>query len=302
MPSEAGNRRWILAILTAALFPALVLHATCVAVMGPGTWGSGMQEVEPDFSEPTARAREYGRQIESNAVPAESSGSPDKIRQSPEIPGRIRWTHRSGDRAVFLAEERSADRVRQRLYVREDDRVRELALPIGHVVVRPQWAGERVLYERWNPWALPATGKLRRYFASWADTSLRPEAAIYESTTSEGGWLFRTPGHSHRVSPDGRYVAFLRSGALLAGYYSVHVGRLDDREAVPILSLREHELKGTKSFDLRWSQDSEALRIHGRTGGFSRRGSRAEPGSDGLPVDVIYLTADQSVYDLTSEH
>ena len=302
MPSEAGSRRWILAILTAALFPALILHTTCVAVMGPGTWGSAMEEVVPDFSEPTARAREYGRQFEADALLAESTGMPDEVGQSPEVPGRIRWTHRSGDRAVYLAEERSADRVIQRLYVAEDDRVRELALPTGHVVVRPQWAGKRVLYERWNPWALPATGKLRRYFVSWADPSLRPEAAIYESTTSEDGWRFRTPGHSLRVSPDGRYAAFLRSGALLAGYYSVHVERLDDGQAVPILSLREHGRDGTKSFELRWSQDSEALRIHGRTGGFSRRGSRAEPGSDGLPVDVIYLTADQTAYDLTSGH
>lgn len=298
MSGTASNRRWIFAILTAVLFPAIALHGTCVAVMGPGTWGSGMQEVAPDFKKPTPTAQQYGREI--------ASYEPERYLEEPlpeagsgaRIQGQVKWVHGSQGRIVYLTEDVTSEHIRQRLYLAESGHVRQLALPSGHVVVRPQWAGEGVIFERWNPWALPATGKVRRYVASWVDPSLRPEAALYVSTPENGGWRFLTPGHSLAVSPDGRLLAFLRSGALLAGYYSVHVWQPGTDQGAPIVSLREHDSLGTKSFSLRWSRDSEALQIHGATGGFSRRGSRGRAGDEGIPVDLLYLTSDRTVYDL----
>lgn len=301
MSSPASNRRWILAVLTAVLFPAVALHGTCIAVMGPGTWGSGMQDVEPDFKKPTPEADKYARMIASNGQGlAASEELAPELADGVAMLGRVKWVHRSGSRIAYLTEDIASEVERQRLYVAESGRIRQLALPGDHIVVRPQWAGESLIYERWNPWALPATGKLRRYVASWVDPALRPEAALYESTTEQGGWRFLTPGHSLTVSPDGRHAAFLRSGALLAGYYSVHVWKLGSEHIPAILSLREHDGQGARSFSLRWSQDSEALRIHGKTGGYSRRGSRGGAGPDGIPVDLLYLTSDRTVYDLNS--
>ena len=298
MSSTASNRRWIFAVLTAVLFPAVALHGTCIAVMGPGTWGSGMQEVTPEFKKPTPKAEEYARELANNGPGPDSEEPVPELTAEVEMLGRIKWAHRSGSRILYLTEHITSDEARQRLYIAESGRHRELALSGDHIVVRPQWAGETVIYERWNPWALPAVGKLRRYVASWVDPSLRPEAALYEATTEQGGWHFLTPGHTLTVSPDGRNAAFLRSGALLAGYFSVHVWKLGTEHVPPILSLREHGGQGARSFSLLWSQDSEALRIHGKTGGYSRRGSRGGAGPDGIQVDLLYLTSDRTVYDL----
>ena len=299
MSSTASNRRWIFAVLTAVLFPAVALHSTCVAVMGPGTWGSGMQEVPPDFKKPTLTAEKYARAIGSNGQGLAASEKPaPELTAEVQMLGQLKWMHRAGSRIAYLTEDISSHDARQRLYIAESDRIRQLAFPSDHIVVRPQWAGENLIYERWNPWALPASGKVRRYVASWMDPSLRPEAALYESTTEQGGWRFLTPGHSLTVSPDGRYAAFLRSGALLAGYYSIHVWRLGTSQDPAILSLREHDGQGSRSFSLRWSQDSKALRIHGKTGGYSRRGSRGGGGPDGIRVDLLYLTSNRTVYDL----
>ena len=46
---SAGSKRWIFAVLLALLFPALAIHASCVAVLGPGNWGSGMEEHIPEI-------------------------------------------------------------------------------------------------------------------------------------------------------------------------------------------------------------------------------------------------------------
>lgn len=299
MPGTARNRRWILAVVTAVLFPAIALHGTCIAVMGPGTWGSGLQEVPPEFKEPPPRAVEYGREIETyGPMAVGSNGSALVPAARAEMRGRISWVHLSRGQAVYLTDEVAPETRRQRLYIAEGDHLRQVALPGDHVVVRPQWTEQGIVYERWNPWAIPAARKLQRYFASWVDPPLRPEAALYKSTAAQDGWRYSMPGHSLSVSPDGRRAAFLRSGALLAGYYSIHVWPLDGDEASPILSLREHDGKATRSFSIRWSKDSRALRIHGRTGGFERRGSRGGGGPSGIAFDLLYLITDGSVYDL----
>lgn len=298
MPATAKDYRWLFAVSAAALFPALILHTTCIAVMGPGTWGSGIEESLPELKQPTALVEYYRQEFLETEI---GSGVAHEQTEEPygsEILGEIRWTHRSGDRTIHLSEDFQGSSRRQHLYLAEDRRFLEIQIPTEHIVVRPQWAVNRIIYERWNPWAIPPTRKLRRYVASWADASLRPEAALYGSESDFDGWRYLMPGHSLSVAPDGRQAALLRSGALLAGYYSIHVWHMDDPHAQVVISLREHDGNATESFSLRWSADSSALRIFGRTGGFDRRSSRSGGGSDGIALDLLYLVSDHTLYDL----
>ena len=296
MPAKAKNTPWLLAIATAVLFPALILHATCVAVLGPGTWGSGLVEILPELREPTPSVERYRASIATGAEADSGQEPAAALLAGSRVEGSVTWAQRQGDRELYLTEDRQRTPPRQRLYVGRGGAIRETPVPDGHLIVRPQWAGERVLYERWNPWAIPPARKLGRYVASWADPSLRPEAALYISDGQGGKWTYLMPGHSVTVAPDGRHAALLRSGALLAGYYSIHVWPTDSSEAAAVISLREHDGKASKSFTMRWSEDSEALRVFGRVGGLERRGSRGNP--EGAAIDLLYLVAERAVYDL----
>lgn len=299
MPANARNYRWVLAISAAVVFPALILHTTCIAVLGPGTWGSGMEETLPEFSKPAPGVEQYRQEFAGSETGQVFPDEPPTLPEYAGILGEIRWTSRTQNRTILLTEEILGDSRRQHLYVIVDETFSEIPIPRTHIVVRPQWAGDRIIYERWNPWAIPPVQKLRRYVAGWLDTSLRPEAALYGSVPESGQWQFLMPGHSLAVAPDGRRAALLRSGALLAGYYSIHVWETDTLEARAVVSLREHAGEATNSFSLRWSNDSAALRIFGRTGGFARRSSRGS-GTDGISLDLIYFVPDGTIYDLNS--
>ena len=293
MGDSGHNRKWPLAILAAVAFPALVLHGTCVSVLGPGTWGSGMVETLPDFQAPTSAVQAYREEFRTG---------PDSEAIAPQPPtgiqGSIVWKHASGDRVLYLTD--GPERSRRRLYASENSApLHEVALPDGHLVARPQWTADGIVYVRWNPWAVPPASKLRRYVASWFDSSLRPEASLYGSAPGTGDWRFLMPGHSLAVSPDARRAALLRSGALLAGYYSVHVWEIGAAEAPAIVSLREHGSNATKSFRIRWSADSSALHLAGKTGGFDRRSSRGGSESSGTSVNLVYMVNDETVYDLS---
>lgn len=298
MPRGAPNRKWVFAILTAVLFPALALHGTCIAVMGPGTWGSGLHEVLPEFQPASSRAAAYGREFREGPHPVPRSSSTASPPDTAHLQGELAWSQRIGERAVFLTDELGAGGRLQHLYVSIAGDLREVPVEPDHAIVRPQWAGERIIYERWNPWAIPPIRKLRRYVASWADPALRPEAGLFGSDAGFENWSFLMPGHTLTLAPNGSIAALLRSGALLAGYYSVHIWPLDRLAPRPILSLREHGHEATRSFALQWSADSGALRIHGRTAGFERRRSQRGAGPDGLAIDLVYVVAEESVYDL----
>ncbi len=298
MAETRNDRKWVLAVLTAVLFPMLAMHGTCIAVMGPGTWGSGLEEVLPEFQEPTRRIADYGREFEALPTASSLASTPVEPPQEAELRGSVTWSHQAHGRAVFLTEETAPQSRRQHLYVGDAGGVRKVDLIPGHIVVRPQWAGDRIVYERWNPWAIPPMQKVRRYVSSWADPALRPEATLYGSAQHSRAWTYLMPGHSLTVAPDGRRAALLRSGALLAGYYSIHIWRFENPDAPGILSLREHGEEGARSFSLRWSADSVALQIQGRTSGFERRESHSGGGPDGLAVHLLYLADEQTVYDL----
>ena len=297
MRESKSNRKWPLAILAAVAFPVLAMHSTCVAVLGPGTWGSGLVETQPEFKPPPPAVEVYRQEFKAQPQSPEPSGDSAASEAPPGIVGRVTWKHAMDNRVLYLAD--GPDRPRQRLYVSDaNETIREVSLPNGHLVARPQWTAEGIVYVRWNPWAVPPVSKLRRYVASWLDPSLRPEASLYGNVADSGDWHFLMPGHSLTVSPDGRQAALLRSGALLAGYYSIHVWQTGSSEAAAILSLREHDDNASKSFRMRWSEDSSALHIEGRTGGFDRRASHDGAAAAGVPINLVYLVSDMTVYDL----
>ena len=297
MGESKSNRKWLLAVLAAVAFPALVLHGTCVSVLGPGTWGSGLVEALPEFRAPTPAVEAYRQEFESGPRAA-MTGAEATAPQTPAgIKGSVIWKHASGDRVLYLT--KGPEQSRRRLYVSDTgSTLDEVALPNGHLIARPQWTAGGIVYVRWNPWAVPPASKLRRYVASWFDPSLRPESSLYGNAPDTGDWHFLMPGHSLTVSPDGRRAALLRSGALLAGYYSVHVWRIGSSDAPAIMSLREHRSDATRSFQVQWSADSTALHIQGRTGGFDRRSSRGGNDADGISINLLYMVNDATVYDL----
>ena len=297
MSESKSNRKWPLAILAAVVFPVLALHSTCVAVLGPGTWGSGLVETLPEFKAPSAEVQAYRREFQVQAQVPDTSGDIPSPSAPSGISGEVTWMHRMNGQALYLTA--GPEQSRQRLYVSDANHsVREVSIPNGHLVARPHLTTDGIIYVRWNPWAVPPASKLRRYVASWFDASLRPEASLYGTTSGSDGWHALMPGHSLTLSPDGSRAAILRSGALLAGYYSIHVWDIGSSEAPSILSLREHDDNASRSFRMRWSSDSLALHIQGTTGGFDRRSSHGVSESDGIPIDLLYMVNDMNVYDL----
>ena len=301
MQERSRNRRWMYAVLIAVLFPAVVFHATCIGVLGPGTWGSGMEEVQPEFHEPTAALRQLVAALDATDAATPSGFDGAVSVQQADSPGRVLWASGGGSRWVYLTEDDGAAHDRQRLFADSGNGVLEIEPPSGFIVSRPQWVGSRIVAECWNPWAIPAVGKITRYLASWADPTLRPEVAIYESEDASGDWRFLMPGHTLRVAPDGKHAGLLRSGALLAGYYSIHIWEVESGSAPAILSLREHAERGAQSFSFRWTEDSSAFQIRGRTDGFDRRSSQRGAGPDGIAIDLLYVVEDQRLYDLGPE-
>ena len=287
------NRRWIFAILTAVLFPIMILHGTCIAVMGPGTWGSGLEEVLPEFERPSPEVRLLAAELESTRVE-------EAVVDVADVPGQVQWADVAGDRRLYLTEESGAGSKQQRLFAREEGGIREIPLPENFVADRPRWMDSSIVCERWRPWAIPPGQKLTRYLASWLDPRLRPEVALYEFQSGSNDWHYLMPGHSLVVAPSAKRGALLRSGALLAGYFGILVWDFETDRAKTILSLREHGELGRRSFELRWSKDSSALQIVGRTAGFERKGSRGgDP--DGIAINLLYLVDDQAFYDLNSQ-
>ncbi len=251
-----------------------------------------MQEAYPERLPPTERILRYADELA--AMPPGDRPETEDGNPPDAFAGRIRQSHRARGRTIFLTAEGERWTDRQHLYLREGSKVEEIALPTGVAVTRPRLLPGRVIVERWNPWAMSATQKIRRYIASWADSSKRPEAALYAYDAAAREWRFVMPGHTLVPSPDGRNAALLRSGAMAAGYYSVHLWSDDAVEPPAILSLREAVAGSGRSFRLRWTADSSAVQIVGRTGGFARRKREMRD------FNLIYLLDNGALYDLAS--
>ena len=280
------------AVMTAVLFPALAFHASCIAVMGPGAWGSGLEEADPERHRPTDLILRYADELAGRGNGDWPDAPELQLPPNAQFAGELRQSHSVADQAIYLTAEGERWTDGQHLYFAEPSGTTELSLENAKTITRPRILRRRVLYEYWNPWAVSATQKVRRYVSSWSDKTLRPEASlhVYDPTAKE--WKFVMPGHTLVPSPDGNRAVLLRSGAMAAGYYSIHLWSADDRDPKAILSLREFDEDSGRSFNLRWTSDSAAIQVAGRTGGFERR--KREP-SD---FNLIYLVDEDKMYDL----
>ena len=283
------------AVMTAVLFPALAFHASCIAVMGPGAWGSGLEEADPERHRPTDLILRYADELAGRGNGDWPDAPELQLPPNAQFAGELRQSHSVADQAIYLTAEGERWTDRQHLYLAEPSGTTELSLPNAQTVTRPRILRGRVLYEYWNPWAVSAAQKIRRYISSWSDKTLRPEASLHVYDPAEQEWKFVMPGHTLVPSPDGKRAVLLRSAAMAAGYYSIHLWSADDHDPKAILSLREADEadEGSgPSFDLRWTDDSAAVQVVGRTGGFERR--KREP-SD---FNLIYMVDEDKMYDL----
>jgi hypothetical protein len=332
-----SEKKWIYAVLLAVIFPALAIHVSCVAVAGPGNWGSGMEVKDPQWLpiEEGSPAANYIREFKSRQAAGSSEAAADSAAAStaPEFDSSVRgkpfWTDylASEDLGVVATHEGASWVENQHIYLwrsqqespdgseaesgaespqpraggAEDEPsvgqgIRELDLPSGAILERPallrRGSDSFVVIGRWSPWAVSPLDKLSRYLHSYADPSLRPEHLLYVYRLPAGPLEYWGPGHTLKPSPDRRFAILLRSGALGAGYYSIHVWDFDRDQLATIVSLREAEPGSGRSFDYEWSRDSRAVHITGNTGGFERR--RGEPRA----LDLIYLIGQEGLYDL----
>jgi hypothetical protein len=187
---------------------------------------------------------------------------------------------------------------RQHFYLwrHETQSARRLDLPAGMILEHPVLLrrGDEtfVVFGRWQSWALSPLEKLRRYLRSYGDATLRPENSLYLYPLPGGPLTYWGPGHTLQPSPDRQHAVLLRSGALGAGYYSMHLWDFTPHRLTTIVSLREADPGSGRSFDYRWSADSRAVHITGATGGFQRRSGKPRS------LNLIYLLGDEALYDL----
>ncbi len=311
-----GKRSWIFAVVLATVFPALAIHASCVAVMGPGTWGSGLEEKLPEIlpaaSMPVLEA--YARQFSEQPEKKGHLDPPETGIEGGLLRGSAAWVDAVDETGLWAIQTYEGKNWTegQHVYLWRDPGVQragghggpplqsgaieEIGIARNGIIERPAFikqAGDVALvYGCWRSWAVPASEKLKRYARSWFDPELRPEFAFYiynlESRQSE----YFGPGHYLKVSPDRRRGVLLRSGALGAGYYSIHVWDFATGRVDTILSLREADEGSGQSFDYRWSDDSQAVEIKGVTSGFERR--KPVPPKE---FNLIYLVNQQKVYE-----
>jgi hypothetical protein len=313
--SVKKKRSWIFAILVATVFPAIAIHTSCVAVMGPGTWGSGLEEQTPEIlsaaSNPAVQAysREFSRQPEETPRLDLPQGL-----DAGSLQGTVVWVDGAGEKGLWAIQTydgknwtegqhlyRWQDPGRQEAGADGDPPLRagnleEISIAPDRIVEQPAFiegdGKASLVYGCWRSWAIPAVEKLKRYARSWFDQELRPEFGLYiydlESRQNE----YFGPGHSLKVSPDRRRGVLLRSGALGAGYYSIHVWDFASGHVETVISLREADEGSGQSFGYRWSSDSQALQISGMTGGFERR--KRLPATE---FNLIYLVEGQGIYE-----
>ena len=293
---RAPKRRWVPVVLLVILFPVAAVHFSCVAVLGPGSWGSGVEEKTPALlaagSKPALR--QYIPEFAE-----EQAAQPEWEGDSSQLEGMVVFTdHLEEDDVWVIQTARDGGNWTQgqRVYLRShgDKGFHELDITRDTIVDRPTLLREgsavRLVYGRWNPWAIRPLQKISRYLRSYFNGSLLPEYSLYLYDITEGTTRYLGPGGTLKPSPDRGKAAFLRSGSLGTSLHSIHVWDLETGDTETVLSLTEADPGSGRSFDYRWSQDSRALHISGGTGGFVARS--AEPAE----LNLIYLLEEKAVY------
>ncbi len=298
------NRRWIWAVFFVTVFPVAVVHFSCVAVLGPGSWGSGVEEKEPlmepargrpdlaPYVEQWEAARNAGQTAEvSPAWAVESLG----VRA-----GDIVWADRfeGTGQSVLLTAGGGNWTEQQRLYLSTgpEAELREVEIPAEMILRRPtllKSGGQtQLIVGRWNSWAVSPTQKLSRYRKSWFDPTLRPEHSLFAYDEETGAFEMLGPGGGLKPSPDRTKAVIVRSGALGTTLHSLHVWEPGSGAMETIASLSEADPGSGRSFDYGWSTDSKAVFIWGSAGGFRARAQ------DRRELQWIYMAAEKKVFSI----
>jgi len=294
--SPAPARRWVPAVLLVILFPVAAVHFSCIAVLGPGSWGSGVEEKTPELL--AAGAKPELRQYIAEFT-AEEPARPGWSGDSSGLEGVVVFTDHLEDKALWVIQTARGGAnwtQGQRVYLRGPgaDRFRELDITRDGIVDRPTLLREGssvvLVYGRWNSWAIPPLHKISRYLRSYFNKSLLPEYSLYLHDFNEGTTRYLGPGGTLKASPDRRKAALLRSGSLGTSQHSIHVWNLETGRMETVLSLTEADPGSGRSFDYRWSEDSRALHISGSAGGFVARSAKPHQ------LNLIYMLKEKAVY------
>ena len=300
MPSSK-SRKWIWAVLLAVLFPLFAVHFSCVAVLGPGTWGSGLDEKEPTIVPAQARPEVSGYIQEFVGRPRQFGAPAELPDAAGPFPGRAVYADSLEPENLWVVQthdgERWVDEQHVFLWHGQSAQREEINITNGMLVKNPVLVRHRgrvmVVFGRWDTWYLPTGRKLTRYLSSLSDETLRPEYSLYLYDLDEKRSTYWGPGHTLVASPDRRRALFLRSGAMGGSYYSLHLWDLDTDQVETIVSLRESDPGSGRSFEYRWSKDSRAVELFGRTAGFERRRPEARD------LNLIYVIGDTNLYDVS---
>ena len=293
---RAPKRRWVPVVLLVILFPVAAVHFSCVAVLGPGSWGSGVEEKAPELLEAGSKPelRQYIAEFAE-----EQAARPEWEGDSSQLEGTVVFTDHLEDGEVWMiqtARDGGNWTQGQRVYLRSngDKGFHELDITRNMIVDRPTLLREgsavRLVYGRWNSWAIRPLQKISRYLRSYFNGSLLPEYSLYLYDIAGGTTRYLGPGGTLKASPDRGKAAFLRSGSLGTSLHSIHVWDLETGDTETVLSLTEADPGSGRSFDYRWSGDSRVLHISGGTGGFVARS--ANP----VELNLIYLLEEKAVY------
>lgn len=295
---QPKSKRWIFAVLLAILFPAFAFHTSCVAVLGPGNWGSGMEEKVPEILDRQSNpdiaryGAEFSEWSPAATEPIAPAGAP--------VRGRVVATDYDvgGERWIIQSHEgeRWIDQQRFALWSDATQQLDQLDLPSSMIFEQPKFIHREgktlIVLEHWQSWFMPVKAKLRRYLNSWFDETLRPERALYLYDVKTRGLTYFGPGHTLVVSPDRTHGAFLRSGATASGFYSLHLWDFDTGKIDTVLSLHESDPGSGRSFEYHWSDDSRALYLSGSSAGFARR----DP--ERLELNHVYMLGQPGLYKL----
>ena len=301
MPA-ARHRRWIGAVFFVIVFPLAAVHFSCVAVLGPGSWGSGVEQKEPTVhpAEQRVDLAAYADEWETNRHAAPASPPGWAVERLEDQEEELVWADRLKEtgHAALLTSGGKNWTEKQKLYVSESSAApfQQVEIPSGMILQRPAflWKGAEAMLAvgRWNSWAVSPTEKLSRYGKSWFNPALRPENSIYIYGWEAGVFEILGPGGGLQPSPDRSQALIVRSGALGTTLHSLHVWNPGAGHVETIASFSEVDRGSGRSFDYGWSSDSKAVFIGGAAGGFRPRDRERRE------LRWIYLTAEKKTYSI----
>ena len=300
-----GDRRWIWVVLFVTIFPVAVTHLSCVAILGPGSWGSGVETKRPIVHTALGRADLITYSEEWKTISNSTNNKKEKT---------LVWANDTIDAQADNAI--AADRIEetghvmvltrsekksgtgQKLYLSDGlgSSIRQINIPQGMILQQPTFllkgAEVLVVVGRWNSWSISPTNKLKRYWRSWWNPTLRPEYFLYEYNRTAKTFKALTPGGGLKASPDRSMAVIIRSGAAGTTLNSLHVWKPSSGEIQTIASLSESDPVRGHLFNYAWSSDSKAVFVWGTAGGFLARTHKART------LRWIYLIAEQKIFSI----